>query len=110
MKLMMRTGMALLAVGAAGLMGGCATDPVGEAVADNTYFQTAPMPDGGIYMHRYQLGIQPSLQNLYRPYGIQPVGERILPDMTAMPTLDGEMADPLSPYGPNAPCVRSLWW
>lgn len=110
MKWMMKTGLVLLAVGAAGMLGGCATDPVGEAVATEDFYQTAPTPDGGIYMKRYQMGIQPSLQNIYRPYGIDPVGERILPERGGMPTLDGELSSPLSPYGPNAPCVRSLWW
>lgn len=112
MKLKTKIGMSLLAVGAAGLFAGCSTCPVGEGEVSDTFYHSAPTVNGGTYLNRYSIRAEPAMvQNVYRPFGIEPVGERILPGGNPLnSTLDSQVQESLSPYGPNSPCVRSLWW
>ena len=113
MKLKTRIGVSLLMVGAASLFTGCANSPIGEEPVAESFYHQAPTRTGPGYLKRYTIQPIPEamVQNVYRPYSVEPVGERIIPNGTSLtPTLDHQLQTGISPYGPNTPCIRSLWF
>lgn len=111
MKTQNRIGASLLAMAAVCTFTGCATQPVGEITEVRS--MTGACGNQMVRIdsrHREEAGYD--LLRMYRPYGIEPVGERIVgPRFLSFGNItNGPTRQPISPYGPTSPCVNSLWW
>lgn len=100
----------------AGILGGCATEPVGEYSARQYYYESRPGLTRTRFVRTYRYGPAPDAAGIqtYRNYrSMEPVGERVYYGYGRVGrTYDATTGnfERMAPYGPNSPTSPSQWW